>query len=186
MSLQEPSYQSVEIGKEYAKHELMNGWFCDHLCSDTNTYETNKELNNVIKTMDVCMFHSVMPRHSDKKSARNNLQHLINTVRKCKVSITFEMLRRNENWKITLERIVEEEVSKISLGSARGFMTFVYRPLCNIIIARTIRELWALPVITGALKRYAKIWIERNYSIYGKGYIKLCQQYASHASFKSS
>tara|TARA_B100000902_G_scaffold398664_1_gene466296 strand:- start:97 stop:663 length:567 start_codon:yes stop_codon:yes gene_type:complete len=183
MSLQEASYQSVEMSKEYAKHEVMNGWFCNQLCSDMNTYETNKELDKVIKTMDVSMLYSIGRGNPNGRTGQrhNSLEQLIETVRNCKVLMTFEMLRRIKDWKITLERIIQEEVSNISLGSSRGFETFVYRPLCNRVIARTIKELWALPVITRALNTYARIWIERNYAPGGKGYISSYERFNTNA-----
>ena len=170
--MSEPSYESQNVSMEEAKIAVSNSWFCKELHSQENTFESNRQLATNIQTLnDIGGFSNAIRRGNKTDDAT-----LLRIAASNATRVTFETLRRhNPDWKQVLERIISEELKREhakfnGLGSHRGFYTFVFRPLCNTVLARAVVEMWALPTLKRRLVSYTRMWIEQRFAPGGQGF----------------
>tara|TARA_B110000261_G_scaffold131332_1_gene147427 strand:+ start:351 stop:914 length:564 start_codon:yes stop_codon:yes gene_type:complete len=164
----EPYYESQSVSMEQGKSAISTNWFCNEMRAGRNSFESNQRLaTSILELNDSGGFSN--------RNLRNEAT-LLRTAASNATRVTFESLRRNNpHWETMLERIIAEEIERESakyhgLGSYRGFYTFVFRPVSNIVLARVVLEMWAIPTLTRKLRSYTRSWIEERFVPGGKGF----------------
>lgn len=169
----EPSCQSQQITKEHAKRLVLGEWFCRQMLMSSNTYESNCTLATRIEGLNN---NGLITRKKKNLSDNDKLMSSVSKISRGRV--TFELLRRNDGWEETLDKIISDTIENYrALDSERGFMTFCLRNISDIVIAKTIREMWALRILTHQMKYYSQIWIEKRFAPGGKGYLLAKQHF---------
>lgn len=183
--MSEPWYESQCVSMEEAKTAVSNSWFCNELRAQENTFESNRKLGTSIRELnDSGGFSYGIGRgnpRAGRRPSKPDEATLLRIAASNATRITFESLRFNTPyWSNVLNRIIDEELQsehdKSGFGSHRGFYTFLFRPICNTVLARAIVEMWAIPTLQKALRKYTRSWIEQKFAPYGQGY----QEVATH------
>jgi hypothetical protein len=172
-----------------ATQAINDSWFCKEIQAEQNSFDANVFLSVRIKDLQDCgsfchrfRTNLVEARKNDSIATRiaaGNATH-----------VTFELLRRkNPQWKTLLNSFIDEELHKNrekygGLGSHRGFYRFVFPEVCKTILARSITELWARPVLERALKTYSQKWIEKRFAPGGIGYFKTATHFELQAALQ--
>ncbi len=181
----EPWYQCIVIDMKEATQAINDSWFCKEIQAEKNSFDANVFLSVRIKDLQYwahSMAHTREARKNDSiatQIAAGNATH-----------VTFELLRRkNPQWKTLLNSFIDEELRKHrekygGLGSHRGFYTFVFPEVCKTILARSITELWARPVLERALKTYSQKWVEKRFAPGGIGYFKTATHFELQAALQ--
>lgn len=181
--MDEPWYQTTSVSMEEAKREVKNSVFCRGLYAQENTFDSNQVLARNIREMnDTGLFSNTITRGNPGAGYMNSNQvkqsddTLIRIAASNASRVTYESLRFHcPNWRDVLERIIDEELQREhdkynGFGSHRGFYTFVFKPLCNIVMARAIIEMWAVPTMKKWLRKHARSWIEQRFAPDGVGF----------------
>lgn len=187
----EPWYQSIGMHTDEAINAIRNCWFCTQMLTEQKPPDTAFESNVIlalrIKDLKHCGPFSIgrgnpaagFRKFDSQVAAAGNATH-----------ITFELLRRNNHdWKNVLDTFIIEGVQRYQveyggLGSHRGFYTFVFPEICKTVLARSIMELWARPVLERELKTYSKKWIENRFAPGGVGYFKTATHFELQAALQ--
>ena len=165
----EPFYQNQEMSKENVKHSILNEWFCQQLFLPSNTYEANCQLT--IRIQSLMNYGFTIAKKNQGKSESEKIMYSLSKYSNKRKPVTFESLRRNDGWSETFEQIVSEEVENYgSFGSIRGFHTFHFTKICNLVVAKTVWELWVIPTLYRRINAYARVWIEKRFAPGGEGY----------------
>jgi hypothetical protein len=184
----EPWYQSIGIDMKQATQAINDSWFCKEIQAEQNSFDANVFLSVRIKDLQDCSSFSI--GRSNLVEARKNDSIATRIAAGNATHVTFELLRRkNPQWKTLLNSFIDEELHKHrekygGLGSHRGFYTFVFPELCKTILARSITELWARPVLETALKTYSQKWVEKRFAPGGIGYFKTATHFELQAALQ--
>jgi len=176
----EPSYQTQSVTIEEATSAVNNRWFCTQMRVPHNTFESNQQLALHIKQLNNGggFGSNVIGRGNPGAGNRRTPDQstLVKNAASNATRVTFESLRfRNPQWSTILDRIISEELERErakydGFGSQRGFYTFVLNPVCQLVLARAIVELWARPTLLRTLKTYARVWLENRFAPGGQGF----------------
>lgn len=180
-TMSEPWYESQRVSMKEAKTAVSNSWFCKELLAEENTFESNQQLATRIRELnDGGGFSNAIGRGNPGAAGRRRSKPDEATLMRIAASnathVTFETLRfHNPDWKHVLECIISEELEREhakfnGLGSHRGFYTFVFRTICNTVLARALVEMWALPKLKQRLVSYTRVWIEQRFAPHGQGF----------------
>ena len=178
--MSEPWYESQSVSMGEAKTAVSNSWFCKELRGQENTFESNQQLATSIRELnDSGGFSNAIGRGNPgagRRRSKPDEATLMRIAASNATHVTFETLRfQNPDWKHVLERIISEELEREhakfnGLGSHRGFYTFVFRPVCNTVLARAVAKMWALPTLKRRLGSYTRVWIEQRFAPHGQGF----------------
>jgi len=193
--MSEPWYQTQTVSVDEATREVKNGWFYSEICAQHNTFVSNQQLAVRIKQLNCSGSGSnIIGRGNPGAGNRapNDTNSLLRNagswvgrvvVRQRGLNaasnatrITFERLRHlNPEWRSVLDRIISEELERErakydGFGSHRGFYTFVFNAVSQLVLARAIVELWARPTLVRTLNIYARAWIENRFALGGQGF----------------
>ena len=175
INMAEPWYQSERVTSTEATTAVHNHWFCNGMRAGQNSFESNQQLATKIRELSTQPGFGFNPDTTRKRPVDPKLQMRIAASNATRV--TFESLRHNNpHWNDVLAHIISEELQHEhakygGFGSHRGFYTFVFKTVCDNVLARAIVELWARPILTRRLTSYVKLWIERRFEPGAPGFI---------------
>lgn len=187
----EPWYQTVGIDIKEATKAINDSWFYRQMQAEQNSFESNQFLAVRIKDLEDCGPFSI-GRGNPAAGQRNYDSMATRIAASNATQVTFELLRRNNpHWKTLLDSFIEEELNTYhanfkGLGSHRGFYTFVFPDICKTVLARSVMELWARPILKRTLKAYSQKWIENRFAPGGIGYFKTATHFELQAALQQA
>lgn len=177
--MSEPWYQTQTVSVDEATRAVKNGWFYSEICAQHNTFVSNQQLAVSIKQLNRSGSGSnIIGRGNPGAGNRapTDTNSLLRNAASNATRITFERLRHlNPEWRSVLDRIISEELERErakydGFGSHRGFYTFVFTAVSQLVLARAIVELWARPTLLRTLNTYARVWLENRFAPGGQGF----------------
>lgn len=198
----EPWYESECVSMETGKTAILNNWFCKEMRAGQNTFESNQQLaTSILELNDNGGFSNnkglfvigkdntdSSPMRPVSRSPRDEAT-MLRIAASNATRVTFEMLRRNcPHWETVLERIIVEELQREhakfnGLGSVRGFYTFVFKIVSNMVLARAVVEMWAIPTLSRSLRTYARSWVEHKFAPDGQGFKESAAHFEKMSAF---
>lgn len=175
--------QTIGINIKEATQAINDFWFCKEMQAEQNSFESNVFLALSIKDLQDCgpfLIGRGTPLSGSIKTriAASNATH-----------VTFELLRRNNpHWKTILDSLIKEELNTCHAnwkGSHSGFYSFVFSDICKTVLARSVLELWARPILERTLKSYSQKWIENRFAPGGIGYFETATHFELQAALQA-
>ena len=180
----EPYYENQSISMEEGNTAISNNWFCNQMRAGENSFESNQRLaTSILELNDTGGFSNFIGRGRGNPGAGRRSRRALSdeaTLLRIAASnatrVTFESLRRNcPDWETLLNRIVAEELERErakyhGLGSYRGFHTLVFPTVSNMVLARAVLEMWAIPTLIRSMRSYAHSWVEQRFAPGGQGF----------------
>jgi hypothetical protein len=181
-NIMEPYYESQSVSMEQGKTAISTNWFCNEMRAGRNSFESNQRLaTSILELNNSSGFSNIIGRGNPGAGRGQNRNPpdeatRLRTAASNATRVTFESLRRNyPDWETLLERIIAEELERErakydGLGSYRGFYTFVFGSVSNVVLARAVLEMWAIPTLKRKLRPYTHSWVEQRFAPGGQGF----------------